>query len=170
MAKQKKPLTAKQEQNKYKALQYGSYGGMFLSIVTPFITMAIVNYKDWFVYSEEGWKIGLGGGLGLALMGMAVFLVTKNKEKENKTTDGFIALIVGWFAAAFIFYLLSAILNEIFIIMLFGGIGLCGAFGFNIFSKHNEKKAAEIKMAREKVKQEKIEDKVREEEKNKVVF
>lgn len=169
MLKQKKPLTAKQQQNRYKMLQYGSYGGMFISIITPFITMAIVNYKDWFVYSEEGWKIGLGGGLGLALMGIAVFLVTKNKEKEVKNTDGFIALIVGWFAAAFIFYLLSAILNEIFVIMLFGGIGLCGAFGFNIFANHEKKKAEQIKIAREKVKQEKIEDAVRKEQ-DKVEF
>ena len=101
MEKQKKQLTAKQKQTKYRALQYTTFVGEFISILTPFIIMGIVNYDEWFT-TEEGWKVGLGGTLALALMGIAVFLVTKKKEDE-KITGGYITLIVGWFAVAFIF-------------------------------------------------------------------
>lgn len=142
---EKKPLTAKQKQTKYRALQYVTFGSEFLSIITPFIALGIVNHEEWF-YNENGWKIGLGGSLALALMGIAVFLVTKKKE-DNKATNGYIALIVGWFAVAFIFVLLADIMSQISTIMFFSGIGLCGAFGLDIASKDFKTKADTYKDA-----------------------
>lgn len=142
---EKKPLTAKQKQTKYRALQYVTFGSEFLSIITPFIALGIVNHEEWF-YNEDGWKIGLGGSLALAIMGIAVFLVTKKKE-DNKATNGYIALIVGWFAVAFIFVLLADIMSQISTIMFFGGIGLCGAFGLDIASKDFKAKADTYKDA-----------------------
>lgn len=142
---EKKPLTAKQKQTKYRALQYVTFGSEFLSIITPFIALGIVNHEEWF-YNEDGWKIGLGGSLALALMGIAVFLATKKKE-DNKATNGYIALIVGWFAVAFIFVLLADIMSQISTIMFFGGIGLCGAFGLDIASKDFKAKADTYKDA-----------------------
>ena len=66
----KKQLTPKQKQNKYRALQYTTFVGEFVSIFTPFIIMGVVNAQEWF-YNEEGWKVGLGGTLALALLGIA---------------------------------------------------------------------------------------------------
>ena len=138
MKKEKnKVLTATQKKNKYRALQYTTFGGEFLSILTPFIIMGIVNYEEWFTV-EGGWKVGLGGALSLALLGIAVFLVGKKKE-DNSITNGYIALILGWFMVAFIFVLLANIMDQIATIMFFGGIGLCGAFGLDMFSKDFKK-------------------------------
>lgn len=139
MAKEKKQLTVKQKQKRYRTFQYLTFGGEFLSILTPFITMGAINYEQWFT-TEEGWKVGLGGALALALMGLAVFLVAKNKE-DDKKTSGYITLIVGWFAVAFIFMLLASIMEQISTIMLFGGLGLLGAFGLDLSSKSFKKKA-----------------------------
>lgn len=160
MVKQKKQLTAKQKQTKYRALQYTTFIGEFVSILTPFIIMGIVNYDEWFT-TEEGWKVGLGGTLALALMGIAVFLVTKKKEDE-KITGGYITLIVGWFAVAFIFMLLASIMEQITTIMMFGGLGLLGAFGLDIAS-HNFKDKADlykktIQVAKENVVKQQVED------------
>lgn len=160
MAKQKKQLTAKQKQTKYRALQYTTFIGEFISILTPFIIMGAVNYDEWFT-TEEGWKVGLGGTLALALMGIAVFLVTKKKEDE-KITGGYITLIVGWFAVAFIFMLLASIMEQITTIMMFGGLGLLGAFGLDIAS-HNFKDKADlykktIQAAKENVVKQQVED------------
>ena len=135
----KKQLTANQKQTKYRALQYTTFVGEFISILTPFIIMGAVNYDEWFT-TEEGWKVGLGGTLALALMGIAVFLVTKKKEDE-KITGGYITLIVGWFAVAFIFMLLASIMEQITTIMMFGGLGLLGAFGLDLTSKNFKTKA-----------------------------
>ena len=156
----KKQLKAKQKQTKYRALQYTTFIGEFISILTPFIIMGAVNYDEWFT-TEEGWKVGLGGTLALALMGIAVFLVTKKKEDE-KITGGYITLIVGWFAVAFIFMLLASIMEQITTIMMFGGLGLLGAFGLDIAS-HNFKDKADlykktIQAAKENVVKQQVEE------------
>ena len=134
-----KKLTTNQKKNKYRALQYTTFVGEFVSIIMPFVVMGAINSKEWF-YNEEGWKVGLGGTLALALMGIAVFLVTKKKE-DDKITGGYITLIVGWFAVAFVFMLLASIMEQITTIMMFGGIGLLGAFGLDITSKSFKAKA-----------------------------
>lgn len=162
---EKKPLTARQLKNKYRALQYTTFGSEFLSIITPFIAMGIVNHEEWF-YQQDGWKIGLGGSLALALMGIAVFLVTKKKE-EGKATNGYISLIVGWFAVAFIFMLLADIMSQMSTIMLFGGIGLCGAFGLDMLSKDFKAKADAYKDTIKKAKQNVIQKQVEKDLENK---
>ncbi|MBO7716028.1 MAG: hypothetical protein J6S85_20860 [Methanobrevibacter sp.] len=133
-------MNSVKKQRKYRTLQYTCLGGEFISVLTPFIIIGIANADKWFK-SEDGWKIGLGGSLALALMGIAIFLVTQKKEKESKVTNGWITLIVGWFAIAFVFVLLTNIMDQIATIMLFGGIGLCGAFGLDLVSKSFKTKA-----------------------------
>ena len=154
----KKQLTAKQKQTKYRALQYTTFACEFLSILIPFIVMGCVNAQEWF-YQEDGWKVGLGGTLALALLGIAVFLVTKKKEDE-KITGGYITLIVGWFAVAFIFMLLADIMSQITTIMMFGGLGLLGAFGLDLTSKNFKAKADAYKETIQKAKQNVIKDEV----------
>lgn len=160
-----KTLTAKQKQTRYRALQYVTFGGEFLSIFTPFIVLGCVNAQEWF-YNEEGWKVGLGGTLALALLGIAVFLVGKKKEDE-KITGGYITLIVGWFAVMFIFMLLADIMSQITTIMLFGGLGLLGAFGLDMTSKNFKAKADAYKETIAKAKGEIIKQDVEQELKNK---
>lgn len=154
----KKQLTAKQKQTKYRVLQYTTFFSEFLAIFTPFIVMGCVNAQEWF-YNEEGWKVGLGGILALALMGIAVFLVTKKKE-DDKITGGYITLIVGWFAVAFIFMLLADIMSQITTIMMFGGLGLLTAFGLDIASKDFKLKADKYKETIQKAKQEVLKEEV----------
>ena len=154
----KKQLTTKQKKNRYRALQYTTFVSEFVSIIMPFVIMGAINAKEWF-YQEEGWKVGLGGTLALALMGIAVFMITKKKEDE-KITGGYITLIVGWFAVTFIFVLLASIMEQIANIMFFGGIGLLGAFGLDILSKNYKEKADTyvniIKQAKEEMLKEEV--------------
>lgn len=161
----KKQLSAKQKQTKYRALQYSTFAAEFISILTPFIIMGAVNYEDWFV-SESGWKVGLGGTLALALLGIAVLLVTKKKEDE-KITGGYITLVIGWFAVAFIFMLLASIMEQITTIMFFGGIGILGAFGLDMTSKNFKAKADMYKETIQKAKQDVLKRQVESEIENK---
>lgn len=164
-----KKLTLKQQLNKYRALQYSTFVGEFISIILPFVILGAVNYEDWFV-SENGWKVGLGGTLALALLGIAVLLITKKKEDE-KITSGYITLVIGWFAVAFIFVLLADIIEQIATIMFFGGIGILGAFGLDMTSKNFKAKAdlckETIKSGKQKVLQDQF---VKENENNDIRF
>ena len=155
---EKKQQTLTQKKNKYRALQYTTFIGEFISIMTPFIVLGCVNAQEWF-YSEDGWKVGLGGTLALALLGIAVFLVTKQKEDtNNKITGGYVTLIVGWFAVTFIFILLADIMDQIATIMIFGGLGLLGAFGLDMTSKSFKLKADKYKETIDKGKEQMLQE------------
>lgn len=136
----KKQLTIKQKKNKYRTLQWLTFGGEFLAVASPYIAMGAVNFNDWFVYNPEGWKIGLGGSMAIALMGIAIALIAFKKENE-KLTDGYIALILTWLVVATCLHLLADIIYQISTIMYYGAIGLAGAFGLDLTSKQMQKKA-----------------------------
>ena len=146
MAKEKKQLTIKQKYRKYKAIQYGLVGGEYVATLMPYGIMAIVNREEWFVFNPEPWKVGLGGAIGMVLLALAMFLITKKRDNE-KLTNGMIALVIGWYAITFVFFLLAQINMEIYKIMAYGGFGLMGALGLDIGSKNFEKKAENMKVA-----------------------
>jgi len=160
--KEKKKLTTTQKKNRYRALSYLYHGAEYVSILSPYIILGGVNFDKWFVNNPESWKIGLGGALALAILGIATFLVSKKKE-DSKVTDGYISLILGWFAVAFIFLLLGSIMDQIAEIMFYGGIGLLGGFGLDMVSKSYKKKADLYKEVIAKVNKETLEDEVRKE-------
>lgn len=142
--------TSQQKQTQYRALQYTFFGAEFVSAFAPFIGLGIANFDEWFV-NESGWKIGLGGTLAMALLGIILFMLGKKKEDESKITNGFVTLIAGWFLVALIFWLFEMILTQIVMIMMIGGIGLLGSFGFDMASKEMKKKADLYKEVRAEV-------------------
>ena len=146
MSNEKKPLTVKQRYRRYKAIQFGLFGGEYLSTLAPYGIMAIVNREEWFVLNPEPWKVGLGGAIGMVLLALAMFLITKKRDNE-KLTNGMIALVIGWYAITFVFFLLAQINMEIYKIMGYGGFGLLGALGLDIGSKNFERKANNLKLA-----------------------
>lgn len=157
----KKELTLKQKSNKYRALQYSTFVGKYLALLTPFIIMGCVNAQEWF-YQDEGWKVGLGGTLALALLGIVMTLVTKDDTKDNKSL-GKIALVMGWFTATFIVILLEDILNQMATIMIFGSIGLCAAVGIDFANKDFKEKADLYKNTLIETKKDILKDRAKEE-------
>lgn len=159
MAKQK---TVKSQKNKYRALQYTTFGGEFISILTPFVALGIANHDEWFPNPEAGFKIGLGGTLAMALLGIILTIFTRKKEDKSKT-DGWIFIIATWFAFTFVFFLLENVMHEITTIMFFGGFGLLGAFGLDLGSKQFKERADLYQNAMLGVKKKTIEQQVQEE-------
>ena len=144
--KQKKSLTIKQKKNRERAAQYGLFAGEFVALPIPFAAMAIANHEEWFVNNPNGWQIGLGGGIAIALMAIMMLLVSAKKENKE-LTGGYIALIIGWYAFAFVAMLLSEIMYEIYKIMMIGGTGMLAAFGLDQGSKYFRNKADKHKEA-----------------------
>lgn len=146
MEKTQKELTIKQKYRKYRTIQYSLVGGEYVATLLPYGIMAIVNREEWFVMNPDSWKVGLGGSIGMVLLALAMFLITKKRDNE-KLTNGMIALVIGWYAITFVFFLLAQINMEIYKIMAYGGFGLMGALGLDIGSKNFEKKASDLKKA-----------------------
>lgn len=172
--KEKKPLTIKQQKNKYRFLQWLAFGGEFVAVSTPYIVMGAINYEEWFLTNPNGWQVGLGGSIAMALMGIIIAVITFKKENDNKITDGYVSLILVWLVFATCLHLLGDIIYEISKIMYFGAIGLAGAFGLNLTSKAMQNKAdlykkamtdatAELnkEQAKEEVKEEKVKVRVK---------
>lgn len=156
----KKKLTATQKKRRYKLIAKATTGGEFVSIATPYVVMGAINFDEWFK-TTDGWKVGLGGSLAFALMGIAVLLVKKNKEDEKSSLSGYITLLLGWLATAFVFLLLANIIHQIATIMFVGAIGIAGALGLDIVSERYDLKAQMYEDAIKKVRGETIENEVR---------
>ena len=154
MANKKTPT---QRMKSYKASSRLCFAGEFLSVMTPFLIIGVAKYQDYFV-EYNGTKMSLAATLAAVIMGLAIWLVAKKKFENS-----FITLIIGWFAVDGIFYLMGQIINDIAFIMLFGGIGILGAFGLDILSKKLDKKAEDIKKAIETANQENTVDEYKEE-------
>lgn len=166
--KAKKELTATQTKNKYRALQYTFTGCEFLSIIAPYVVIGAVNFDEYFVYNTEGWKVGTGGTIALALMGFAVFAVGKKKDEASKHTNGFVTLGLLWLAIGFLFFMLSSILGDMAMIMVCGSAGIFGALGLNIASESMKKKADLYQTAINEANKDNIKNKVQSEIKRKV--
>lgn len=143
---EKKELTIKQQYRRNRAAQYSLVGGEYIATLTPYAIMAIVNRDEWFVMNPEPWRVGLGGAIGMVLLALAMFLITKRRDNE-KLTNGMIALVIAWYAVTFVFFLLAQINMEIYKIMAYGGFGLMAALGLDIGSKQFDKKANALKTA-----------------------
>lgn len=136
--KPKKAKTPKQLKRKYKRLSNLCFASEFISVFAPYIAIGIVNYDKYFI-QYNGTKISVGFVLAMIVMGVATFLVSK-----KKFSGSFITLIIGWAMVTGILFLIKELLSDICYIMLFGGIGILGAYGLDIGSKKLGKKAIKI--------------------------
>lgn len=167
MAKEKKPLTPTQQKKKYKRISRACFAGQFVSVAAPFVTIGIVNFNKYFV-EYNGTKMSIAAIMSAAIMGLAVWLVSKKKFNNS-----YIALIIGWAVVDAIFFLLGAIINDIAYIMLFGLIGLLGAAGLDVASAKADTKAQEIQKgidaAKEQITKEAYIEEVKESEEKKKI-
>ena len=127
--KEKKKLTLPEQKKKLSRLHRAIPFTEFASAITPFFVIGAVNYNDYFV-EFDGARMSIACVLATMLAGIAVFLVSK-----KKLSDSFVTLVVGWYAAAFIFYLIGRIVNDIATIMFIGGSGLVGACVLDVVDK-----------------------------------
>lgn len=158
-----KELTPTQKRKRYKRLSRLCFGGEFVSTAAPFIGIGIANYKEYFV-EYDGTKMSLACALAFCVMGLAIWLVSKKKFENS-----FITLIIGWAAFTGIFFLMGKIINDLAFIMLYGLIGLIGAYGLDIGSAKLNQKAEEIQKGINRAKEEMTAEAYKEELKEKKV-
>ena len=132
MSKEKTP---KQIKRQYTNISRACFAGEFLAIMAPFIGVGLANYQEYFI-EYDGTRMSLACALAFITMGVAVWLVSKKKFENS-----FVALIIGWVVVDGILFLLGRIINDLAYIMLFGLIGLLGAYGLDLGSKAAKAKA-----------------------------
>ena len=154
--------SVKKQKTKYAAIEWSCFVGEFIAITTPFIAIGIANYDKYFV-QYDGVRMSIAFIMAMAVMGMAIFLISK-KKLENS----YITLLIGWAVMAFIFQMLGQMILDLATIMWFGLIGLGGAFGLEIVSKQAKKKKESIKDAMAQANKEEMVEQYKEEKKIKV--
>ena len=128
MAKEKKEKTVKQEIKSYRIKQYSLFGGEFAVAFAPFITIGLINYKQYFD-QIEGVKVGIGFILALMVMGFTVYAMSKGKLKEYGYRGSLVTIAIALFVCGVMAWLFSSILNDLMTICFFGALGVIGAFG-----------------------------------------
>lgn len=150
MKKEKKPLTKKQQRNKYKKVQYASKVGEYAVIPVPFAALMIANRDEWFALPDTSWKIGIGAGLTIALLIGAILLVVKESEDKN-VANGYPLIMIKWIMVCTIITVVEQVLHQISSIMWIATTGLAASFGLDItrqaFAKKTQKLDEEIKAA-----------------------
>lgn len=154
--------SVKSQKNKYAAIEYGCFAGEFVSVATPFVAIGIANYDKYFV-QYDGTKMSIAFFMAMAVMGMAIFLISK-KKLENS----YITLLIGWAVMAFVFQMLGAMITDLATIMWFGLIGLAGAYILELGSKKAKAKKEQIKDAINTANKEDLVEQYKEEKKVKV--
>lgn len=157
--KAKKNRTPTEKKRFYTKVKYATFGGEFLSVITPFLIIGIVKFNDYFV-EFDGTRMSIACVLACALMGLTVWLVA-SKKFENS----FISLIIGYATVDFIFFLIGKVINDIAWIMLFGLMGLLGSLGLDVASKKADAKIKEIDSAIKEAQKEQTKEEYREEAK-----
>lgn len=142
MSKEKKPLTLKQKKNRQRATQYACKVGEYVVIPVPFAALMIVNRDEWFSIPDNGWKIGLGASLTIALMLAAILVVVKESEDKH-IANGYPLVIIKWIMACIIITILEDVLHTISSIMWVALSGLGASFGLDITRQAFMKKANE---------------------------
>ena len=159
--KDKKQLTPTQQKKHYKRIKWACFGGEFLSLIAPFVTIGIINFQEYFI-EYDGTKMSIACIISFALMGLAIWLVS-----SKKFSNSFVSIIIGWATVDFIFFMMGRIINDIATIMAFGLIGLLGAYGLDLASKAADKKMKKIQEGIEQAEKENIRDAYKEEIKTK---
>lgn len=154
--------SVKKQKNKYAIIEWACFLGEFIAIATPFVAVGIANYDKYFV-QYDGVKMSIAFFMAMAVMGMAIFLISK-KKLENS----YITLLIGWAVVAFIFQMLGQMILDLATIMWFGLIGLGGAYGLELGSKAAKKKKESIKEAMSQANKEEMVEQYKEEKKVKV--
>ena len=172
MAREKKEKTVKQQIKSYRIAQYSLFGGEFLVALTPYIVIGAINFNDYFD-QVNGWKVGIGFTLSLAVMGFVVFAMSKGKLKDYGYRGSLVSIAIVLFIVGVIAWLFASILNDLAMICFFGAVGIIGAFGLDTISALEKGKADELQKAldeyskdatKEKIKQENLKKRIEKEE------
>jgi thiol:disulfide interchange protein len=127
MAKKEKTLI--QTKKSYKRWGRVCFFSEFLSVAAPFVAVGLANYEKYFI-EYDGTKVTIGFIMAMAVMGSAIWLISK-KEIANSM----ITLFIGWGVVTGILFCIEQLLQDLCYIMLFGWVGMAGALGLDIGKK-----------------------------------
>lgn len=119
----------------YKSFKHRKFAcllGKWISIISPFVVIGIVNFNEYFV-QYDGVKMSLGCILAAFVAGFAIF--NEVKETNKKTAN-----VVKWAIAFGLVYFFSAILQDLVLIVGCGTAGQVVGTGFKLgYENYNDK-------------------------------
>lgn len=123
MAKQEDKTTLELYKS-FKHRKFACLLGKWLSIISPFVAIGIVNFNDYFT-EYNGIKMSIGCTLAMAVAGIAIY---QNVKDDNKK----VANVIKWGLAFGLAYFFSSILQDLVLILGCGFAGQVVGAGFDV--------------------------------------
>lgn len=108
----------------FKTRKFTCLIGKWLSIISPFVVIGIVNFNEYFV-EYNGTRMSIGCILAALVAGVAIY--NEAKENNKKTAN-----VVKWAIAFGLVYFFSAILQDLVLIVGCGFAGQVVGTGFEL--------------------------------------
>lgn len=108
----------------FKRKKFACLLGKWLSVISPFIVIGIVNFNDYFT-EYNGTKMSIGCILACLVGGYAIYCQAKDTDKK-------IASVIKWGIAFGLVYFFSSILNDLVLIVGCGFAGQVVGTGFDV--------------------------------------
>lgn len=119
----------------YKSFKHKKFAcllGKWISIITPFVVIGIVNFNEYFT-EYNGFKMSIGCSLAALVGGFAIY---QNVREDNKK----VANVIKWAIAFGLVYFFSSILQDLVLIVGCGFAGQVVGAGFELgFENYIEK-------------------------------
>lgn len=119
----------------YKSFKHKKFAcliGKWLSVISPFIVIGIVNFNDYFT-EYNGYRLSIGCVLAMLVGGYAIYCQARDVDKK-------VASVIKWGIAFGLVYFFSSILQDLVLIVGCGFAGQVVGAGFDIgFDIYKEK-------------------------------
>lgn len=134
--KEKKTKTTIEKLRFWKRVQYGLVAGELSMPLIPFGVILGINWSDWVGDSpSEGWSIGMGFGMLIVAVILAIVGIWKKEELVNSKFSGIFYVAILFLVIGFGFKLIASTFNSFGDMLLYVCIGIAGSGGLAQFNK-----------------------------------
>lgn len=131
MAKKKKEVTNESQYKKYRNQYVALKCGKYASIITPFVTLAVVKWDEYFQFSmNNGSSVKLSIGCMLAMLVGGISIYNEVKGENKQTSE--VSSVIKWAVAFALCYFFQTILNDLTLILGCALAGQLAGLGFEI--------------------------------------
>lgn len=125
---------------KYRNISYAFYGASWITALAPEGIVLGINWNNWITNQSDGIKVSTA----LILLILSTLFVSY-KKIQSEIKFNYLSLVVSFWVATGIVFLINSLLSHILIILVCSSIGLTASLGLEIPAEVYKEKKEEYK-------------------------